>query len=62
MKKLIVTYFSVIIALSLSGVVLAASNVNICNHKITKQMILSEEKPAPTPAPDPAPIPGPMPY
>jgi hypothetical protein len=66
MKKIIFTFFSVVIAFSFSAVVLAAGNVNTCSSKISRQITLSEEEPAPVPEPstvaEPAPDPTPEPY
>jgi hypothetical protein len=61
MKKVLVTCFSIIIAFSFSAVVFAANHVNTCTFKITKQVILSEDEPAPAPEPAPEPTPAPEP-
>jgi hypothetical protein len=58
MKKIIVSFVSVLMVSSLLTVVLAANAVS-CTDKLNKQVILSEE--APTPAPEPAPAPAPAP-
>jgi hypothetical protein len=60
MKKILVSFVSVIVLFSLLTVVLAANAVS-CTDKLTKQVILSEEAPAPEPAPAPAPAPEPEP-
>lgn len=61
MKKILVSFVSVIVVSSLSTVVLAANAVTSCTDKLTKQVVLSEEAPAPEPAPAPAPAPEPEP-
>jgi hypothetical protein len=66
-KKIVVILFSVIITLSFSAIVFAANHATPCPVKIAKQLILSEDEPAPppdpvpepTPAPEPAPVPDP---
>ena len=60
MKKIFVSFVSVIVLFSLLTVFLAANAVS-CTDKLTKQVILSEEAPAPEPAPAPAPAPEPEP-
>ena len=59
MKKILVTCFSVIIAVSFAAVVLAANPVTPSSVTITKQLILSDDEPAPLPDPAPAPEPEP---
>jgi hypothetical protein len=60
MKKIIVSFVSVLMVFSLLTVVLAANAIS-CTEKLTKQVILSEEAPAPVPEPAPAPAPEPEP-
>jgi hypothetical protein len=60
MKKVLVSFVSVIAVSTLLTVVLAANAIS-CTDKLTKQVILSEEAPAPEPAPAPAPAPEPEP-
>lgn len=60
MKKILVSFVSVLVVSSLLTVVLAANAVS-CSDKLTKQVILSEEAPAPEPTPAPAPAPAPAP-
>jgi hypothetical protein len=60
MKKVLVSFVSVLVVTSLLTVVLAANAIS-CTDKLTKQVILSEEAPAPAPAPEPAPTPAPEP-
>jgi hypothetical protein len=60
MKKIIVSFVSVLMVSSLLTVVLAANAIS-CTDKLTKQVILSEEAPAPVPEPAPAPAPAPAP-
>jgi hypothetical protein len=60
MKKIIVSFVSVLMVTSLLTVVLAANAIS-CTEKLTKQVILSEEAPAPVPEPAPAPAPEPEP-
>lgn len=60
MKKILVSFVTVIVVFSLLTVVLAANAIS-CTDKLAKQMILSEEAPAPTPEPVPAPSPAPEP-
>jgi len=61
MKKVLVAFVSIIIALSFSAVVLAANNVNKSSVKIAKLLVLSEDEPAPVPEPVPEPEPAPEP-
>jgi hypothetical protein len=60
MKKIIVSFVSVLMVSSLLTVVLAANAVS-CTDKLAKQVILSEETPTPAPEPAPAPAPAPEP-
>jgi hypothetical protein len=60
MKKILVSFVSVLMVSSLLTVVLAANAIS-CTEKLTKQVILSEEAPVPEPAPAPAPAPEPEP-
>jgi hypothetical protein len=57
MKKILVTFLSLIIAFSVSTVVLTAKHVSPSAVNITKQLILSDEEPAPAPEPTPNPVP-----
>lgn len=69
MKKMVSTLMSAVLVMSLCSVVLAANNAGQCKATFVKQMILSEEEPAPAPttgtepapAPEPAPEPPPAP-
>lgn len=61
MKKVFVTFVSIIIAVSFSAVVFAANNADTFSAKIAKQVILSEDEPAPVPEPAPEPEPSPEP-
>ena len=61
MKKVLVASFSTFIALSFSAVVFASNLVTPCAFKTTKQLILSEDEPAPAPEPAPEPTPEPTP-
>jgi len=60
MKKIILSLLSLIITISISGVVLAA-NYSSSPAKFSKQLILSEDEPAPAPPAEPAPAPEPTP-
>ena len=61
MRKILVTFVSVVMVFSFSAVVLAANAVIPGAVKLTKQLVLTEEAPTPAPAPAPAPEPEPEP-
>jgi len=61
MKKFIVLFFSAFIAFSFSAIAFAANHTAPHAAKITKQLILAEDEPAPEPPPVPEPAPDPEP-
>ena len=60
MKKIVVSFLALVMVSSFS-VVVFASNYALCPLKLSKQITLSEDYPAPTPHPAPAPAPEPTP-
>jgi hypothetical protein len=61
MKKIMVSFLTLAIVSSFSGVVLAANYHDQNSAKAIKQIVLSEDEPAPVPVPVPAPAPAPAP-
>jgi hypothetical protein len=61
MKKTLLAFCSIIITTSFSTVVLAASHVTPSPVKFAKQVVFSEDEPAPTPPTEPPPEPAPPP-
>jgi hypothetical protein len=60
MKRIMVSFLSLVIAFSFSTVVLASSHAPYPT-KISKQLVLSEDDPAPAPTPPAEPTPEPTP-
>jgi len=61
MKKVLVALVSVVIAVSVSAVVFASTDVDHGSAQLTKQLVLSDENPPEEPAPAPVPEPTPSP-
>ena len=61
MKKIIVPFFSVVVAFSFSSIAIAAADVTQCDAVSSKQLIQSGEEPILIPVPEPVPEPTPVP-